>query len=865
MRNTVLLTTFGLIITIACKGCVINNNSVEDIRTKTSLKKPEKNKIPKSSPYAYLNGGEFKSPDVPESPDPLIRYRWDNPEAGDELQVYYLRPVSVIAENRENFENISSLTSQNPYVTVNGTGSIMMDFGVENAAWLEFDSNDLTGTVTMSISEYNRPAIVNAGAQNRFKTKKPVKYGNTYRLELNTELYEGVRFGWIHIDSFEKPWHISNIRLVCQAKPTNYTGAFSCSDPMLTRIWYTGAYTVKLNLLKDYFGAILIERSDRISWTGDAHIAQMASLPAFANFDFVKQNLERTAKQTNNIESYAMLWIPSLIDYYRYTGDVKMLEESIPNVEKKLSHFLEVYGKNPDLGYLGWDERIGPGFENPSCQENQRILEMLFIRSCREFAWAMGTCDKRKLQKKYDKIADEKIEELRKNLQWYKNFGLHAYADAVNAYFTNETENKYMFGREFSDKVTSLSYSPFNHYFIIRAMAGMGKFDEALASVKRCWGGQIELGATTFWEVFWPEWNGFLEKNDPVPNNQCGYTSLCHPFSSGVTTWLTEEILGIKPVEPGFDAYQITPHLGRTLTWVKGKVLSPHGTINAEFDISKGICKIESPEGTTGKIGIPKVERKINKILINGKLAWNGTYHPVRGTANATEDADFVYFTSVKPGRYDIKIFYSGTTPDFVQTHTYYDASFLSEVSGIGGNWGRVFGKDGYVLFNYNGVGEDVRNLPKYVKSITFRETDGPSKIVGAPLDVGEPKHIHFSSNTTDSRAPAQDRSNSYPRKVGAISTQNPRPCFQTMSVNISITGNQEYQVALYFVDWDKGKRELAVEMFDYETKKLIAPVRKVSDFETGSYLVYRYNKSCRFRINHIRGENAVLSAIFFD
>jgi hypothetical protein len=40
-------------------------------------------------------------------------------------------------------------------------------------------------------------------------------------------------------------------------KPVNYRGSFSASDPELTRIWYTGAYTVKLCLQKDYFGAIL--------------------------------------------------------------------------------------------------------------------------------------------------------------------------------------------------------------------------------------------------------------------------------------------------------------------------------------------------------------------------------------------------------------------------------------------------------------------------------------------------------------------------------------------------------------------------------------------------------------------------------
>ena len=102
----------------------------------------------------------------------------------------------------------------------------------------------------------------------------PTKYGNTYRLELNSQLYEGVRFGWIHVMSFTNQWHITGLRLVCQTKPANYNGSFSCSDPLLTRIWYDGAYTVKLNLEANYFGAILIDRGDRISWAGDAHCAK---------------------------------------------------------------------------------------------------------------------------------------------------------------------------------------------------------------------------------------------------------------------------------------------------------------------------------------------------------------------------------------------------------------------------------------------------------------------------------------------------------------------------------------------------------------------------------------------------------------
>jgi len=70
--------------------------------------------------------------------------------------------------------------------------------------------------------------------------------------------------------------------------------------------------------------------------------------------------------------------------------------------------------------------------------------------------------------------------------------------------------------------------------------------------------------------------------------------------------------------------------------------------------------------------------------------------------------------------------------------------------------------------------------------------------------------------------------------------------------------------VALYFVDWDMGGREVAVEVFDGETLDMIAPVKVVSDYEDGKYLIYEYDKSIRFRIDHVRGSNATLSGIFF-
>lgn len=106
----------------------------------------------------------------------------------------------------------------------------------------------------------------------------------------------------------------------------------------------------------------------------------------------------------------------------------------------------------------------------------------------------------------------------------------------------------------------------------------------------------------------------------------------------------------------------------------------------------------------------------------------------------------------------------------------------------------------------------------------------------------------------------SSDPDNSSPRNAACLSNSD-----QTMTLTIGVDGPRPYQVALYFVDWDHKGRRLAVEMFDADTLKLIAPVRIVNGFSGGVYLVYAYDRSAKFRIDKVRGDIVTLSGIFFD
>lgn len=83
----------------------------------------------------------------------------------------------------------------------------------------------------------------------------------------------------------------------------------------------------------------------------------------------------------------------------------------------------------------------------------------------------------------------------------------------------------------FTDPIQLTSFTPFNNYFLLKALGILGQHDQALLNINLMWGGQIQVGATSFYETFSPQWIPFMNPNDPPPNGQNGYTSLCHPWA----------------------------------------------------------------------------------------------------------------------------------------------------------------------------------------------------------------------------------------------------------------------------------------------------------------------------------------------
>ena len=99
--------------------------------------------------------------------------------------------------------------------------------------------------------------------------------------------------------------------------------------------------------------------------------------------------------------------------------------------------------------------------------------------------------------------------------------------------------------------------------------------------MRRFWGADITLGATTFFEVGHPELADILPAGPTaLPGEQNGWTLLCADWSTGAVQWLSRFVLGVRPLAPGFARALVAPHVAHTMRGVAGKHGTPHGSIS---------------------------------------------------------------------------------------------------------------------------------------------------------------------------------------------------------------------------------------------------------------------------------------------
>lgn len=397
----------------------------------------------------------------------------------------------------------------------------------------------------------------------------------------------GFRFVRIDLEDKDAEIWLKAVPAIFVYKDVEYKGSFTCSDPLLNRIWDVGAYTVHLNMQEYVWDGI---KRDRLVWIGDMHPETTTIQAVFGEDDAVERSLDFIREETplpgwmNNYASYTMWYVIIVYDWYFHTGNKSFLEkqrEYLEGVADQLSQYVDENGQDTvrEGRFLDW----------PS--EGKTKVVDAGVQAIH--VWAVES-----LKKIFDILGDGiRVRKCEAELEMLRSYETD-YEDSKQAaalLVINGMKDAAEVNEKLLKQGGARGMSSFMGYYILTARAMAGDYQGCLDCIREYWGGMLSLGATTFWEDFDVSWLENASRIDELPEDgkvdvhgtygdycYAGYRhSFCHGWASGATPWLSENVLGIQVMEAGCKKVKIEPHLG-DLEWAEGAYPTPYGIIRVE-------------------------------------------------------------------------------------------------------------------------------------------------------------------------------------------------------------------------------------------------------------------------------------------
>jgi hypothetical protein len=412
--------------------------------------------------------------------------------------------------------------------------------------------------------------------------------------------------------------------------PVEERGRFECSDELLTKLWATGAYTLRQCMHDAWEDCPSREQR---KWLGDVTVENLVGHAAFgpcvapltAKYlaqaaesqrpDGLTQMFAPGDHRTDGmlIPDWTLQWILCAADHWRHTGDLATIDAIFPSILKALAWFerqLDDNGLMADMPYWHFMDWAGLGREGEACALNAELSGAFHAATM--LARAVG----------WDRVADRleaRANSISKALNarhWEERRGIFVdvvdpctgaqepqvsqHANAAMALWASPDpgQRQRALARITDGARLTFTAAPpiapegdildteegvvlantFYSHFVYDALADAGMFGVALAQMRARYGPMLEAGATTLWESFRPS------------------ASLCHGFSASPTWQLSRRLLGVAPAGPGFSAIAVTPdlagldHAGGVVPTAVGDV-----TVKLERDSEGFAALVEGP------------------------------------------------------------------------------------------------------------------------------------------------------------------------------------------------------------------------------------------------------------------------------
>jgi hypothetical protein len=490
----------------------------------------------------------------------------------------------------------------------------VVDFGRILSGYLEFKVEAPAGTI---LDFYGFEFIHDGQRQDTYRVDNTLRYTcRSGRQHFISVVRRGLRYLMVTVRNGAGSVRFHDLRFHQSNYPAPEIGSFRCSDALLNDIWEISRHTTRVCMEDTFVDCPTYEQA---FWVGDSRNESLVAYYAFGAEPLVRRCLNLvpgSREQTpfygsqvpsgwiNVIPNWTFLWVLACREHFQRTGDMVFVREILPHVRFTLDHFLEERNPNGLLSIAAWNLLDWAPIDQPN--DGVVTHQNCFLVAALHAAADLADLAEESAASAYRAAASDLAETINRHL-WSDEQG--AYIDAIHpdgrrsAIFSVPTQViAYLCDVATGERAERVEHhlleprpdfvpigSPFMSFFHYEALVKLGKVEAMLEDMRVNYGAMLAYGATTCWEMY-PNYS-VLRANPTFLTR-----SHCHAWSAGPLYFLSAQVLGVRPLSPGWTEVIVEPSPAG-LSWATGSVPLPgSGAIDVSWSIE--------PDGKTMQLKV---------------------------------------------------------------------------------------------------------------------------------------------------------------------------------------------------------------------------------------------------------------------
>lgn len=457
-------------------------------------------------------------------------------------------------------------------------------------------------------------------------------------------------FRYVSIENFKGTIHKTSVERKIIFYPFNENAShFTSSDTILNQIWDLCKYSIKATSFTGYY---VDGDRERIPYEGDALINQLSHYAVDAEYSMARRSMNYLIFHPTWPTEWSLQNVLIAWNDYMYTGDAAFLKKYYAELKPKtlmplasenglistrtnkqtddfLSsiHITKTFDNRRGLhdivdwpqksGFIGTEKEYDGETDGFVYTTHNAVVNAYYYRNLVLM---------QKIAARLNKTEDAKLYET-KAKQVYNSFqtvfrdaqtGLIKDGDSTNHTSLHGNMFALAFGlvpendvKNVSEFIKSrkMACSVYASQFLLDALYDGGRGDYGLelmtATTQRSWYNMIRTGSTISLEAWDKVYKPNLDWN--------------HAWGAAPANIIVRKLMGIEPLSPAFETFQIKPQLGNltyanlTTPTIKGAI-----TVNFSKNTEGGMMEVIVPSCTTATVYMPITSNKTH-LFINGK------------------------------------------------------------------------------------------------------------------------------------------------------------------------------------------------------------------------------------------------------